>query len=299
MKTLTLFTLNEKAIQSTFAAVQEETLGQFMFSPCGLHDQVKRGFTANLDGLLVSDQKAGILLRVTEQKKAPEVYLLKAHVERQTVQFEAETGRKPKKEDKSKFKSIAMEELLPVTTPKEPKTYSMLLRPNGMVLCEASAKISEDMISLVRKALGSFAVVPMETDAPVGDLLDSLVKGVFNSQGNEVSDDYFEVLQKATLTDSDEGTITFAKRSLADTDARELVAEQGAMVNSLELLYDGLTAFVIRDDLSISGIKYSEDLIASLGETEDELDFALGSQALILEEVSKLVDEVLQRLKVV
>jgi len=292
MKSIQLFTLNSEAIKSTFELLTEETLQRNKFQPCGSHDRKRIGFSLNLDGLYVSDHRGDLLLTITEQEKKIEAYTVKTRLKEFEESYaEDNEGELPTKKMIEEETHKIVEELLPLTSPKEPKSFKVLLRKDGTVLTEASGKKAEDLLNLIRKAIDTLPVVPYEPLSSVGDLLDELVLPSINSNGNKVRPlvhDKIELLNKGTFIDQDNRKHVLSGETLYDSKAQELVTE-GAITTQIELLFDGVVIFNLKDDLTLSGIKYSEIISAE--------DDPIGTEFLQLAEIKKVVDEIITHLK--
>ena len=292
MKTVQLFTLNEEVIKATFNLLTEDTLSRYKFQPCGAHDRKRIGFSLNLDGLYVSDHRGDLLLTITEQEKKIEAYTIKTRIKEFEEYFaESNEGELPTKKMIEEETHRIVEGLLPLTPPKEPKKFKVLLRKDGTVLVEATGKKAEDLLGFIRKAIGSLSVFPYEPTSSVGDLLDELIKPEVNSNGNKVRPlvhDKLELLNRGTFIDLDGRKHTLSGETLYDSQAQELVMD-GAITTQIELLFDGVVTLNLKDDFTLSGIKYSETISAE--------DDTIGTEFLQLAEIKKVVDEFITHLK--
>jgi len=285
MKSVSLYKIKQEELQTILEGLTEELLGsdKNKFKPCGKFDARNIGFSLNLDKLYVSSQRGGVLLRLTDQVKIPEGNRVNDMIKARTVTYTQDSDKKPSKKLLGEWKIDITEQLLPETYPKASKDYLILIRQDGTVLIEGNHKKAEDLCDMVRKTIGSFPIVPLEVDFLCGDLLDDLVK--------TGTDDVFELLNKANVITADGHNVAISKGSVYDSEAKELV-EQGGMVTSLEMSYDGMVTLTLKDDLTFNGIKYDVQLT---GDKEEE-DPESTSQYLQLSEISKVVDEVVERL---
>lgn len=284
MKAVSLYKLTNT--QQTLASITEEAISQFSFKPCGSTDTHRIGFSeTEIDSLFVTQLPNKIVLSVTEQYKKPKKYSVQTLVEQQKIIFEADSGVPANKKLIKQWTLEATESLLPTTEPDEPKTYTVVIRNDGLVMVEASYKKAEDILSLLRKTIGSLPVVPVETEIPVGDFLDSLVTAK--------SSDKITLGNKGVFLTSEGLSHTLSKGSLYDSSAKELVEDEGAMTSLLSVNYDGVVDFTIKDDLSLSGIKFDKEVFI-----EVEKDDVASTTILKLNEIDKIVDDILGRVKV-
>lgn len=281
MKQISLFTLNTEAIKITHNLLTEAVLEANKFQPCGKYDMRRMGFSLNLDDTYVSDQRGDLLLTITEQEKKIEAYAIKTRIkefeESYAWSFDGELPTKKMIEEET---HKIVEELLPLTSPKEPKKYKMLLRKDGTVLVEASGKKAEDLLNLVRKAIESFPVTPYEPSSSVGDLLDELVR--------ENKDESLVLGTKANLVNVEGLKISITNGEIYESEATRIL-EEGGFVTSAQLIFDGFCIFSLKDDLTLNSIKYDSQLYLK----EDPL----GSEFLQLNEILKVIDCILGRLK--
>ena len=281
MKAVSIYKLTNA--QQTIATITEEVIEQFNFKPCGPHDSRKMGFSPNvIDGKYVTQVNGDIILTVVEQTKAPKKYTINQAVEVKKLAYLAEYGVEPNKVRLKEMVNIVKEELLPLTQPDEPKYATVVIKSSGIVLIEANYKKAENLLALLRKAIGSLPVVPFEVECSIGDKLDDLVL-----EKDKVT---FTLGSKAVLVTPEALSHTISKGSLYDSNAKGLVND-GYMTTSLQLELEG-TLFTLKDTLEIEGVKFDKELFSEL-EKGDEA----GSVLIKLGEVNKIVKEVIEYLK--
>lgn len=284
MKAVSIYKLTNA--QQTITTITEEVIEQFQFRPCGSMDTHRMGFSeTEIDSLFVTHLPNKVVLSVTEQYKKPKKYSVQTLVEQQKVIFEADSGIPANKKLIKQWTIEATESLLPTTEPDEPKTYTVVIRNDGLVMVEASYRKAEDILALIRKAIGSLPLVPVETEIPVGDFLDSLV--------TSKSSDKITLGNKGVFLTVEGLSHTLAKSSLYDSPAKELVEKEGAMTSLLSVNYDGVVDFTIKDDLSLSGVKFDKEMF-----TEVDKDDVASTNILKLNEIDTMVDDILDRVKV-
>lgn len=254
--------------------ITNEALEEFKFSQCGDLDLVRMGYSKTFDGEYVSEVLGGTLMKFTKQIKKPH----KAEIERQLsakiAEYEAE-GVVVNKKFANDLKDAIVTELLPKTPPEEEKHYDVLIK-DDKVYVEGGYKLAEEAMAVLRKALGSLPIIPLEVAKNVSEELTRFVS-------EELNTDKLVLADKCTLVTQEERKITVA-RDLFDSEAVDL-AKEGATVTSVMLEYDGMTLFTVKDDLSISGIKYSKDLTS-----EVEAGDVAGTTLLQIKEVVNLID---------
>ncbi|AGH31981.1 exonuclease recombination-associated [Vibrio phage PWH3a-P1] len=268
-------------------AIKSDYVEAYKFSPCGELDKRKLGFVPNIiDGEYVSEVNVegnsftAVTVRI--QTKSPEKYLIDQLINEKRVIYMVDSDfKEPEKSLVKEWREEATNQIMKATLPKEPKDYVVAFRNDGVVFVETpSSKIAEDVLALIRKAIGSLPVVPVETDKPVTDLMDNMVQEKESSE--------FTLGNKAKLEDDEGIAHALSKGSLYASDAPSYVKE-GMFVKELELVYDGVTTFTLKDDVSLGGIKFDKGMFE-----EDSTD--AGSFLIKLDEVNKVVNKLLSRL---
>lgn len=288
MKTVSLYTFTKDATFDTKSMITEEAISSFKFTPCGELEMRKMGFTPNsISGMFVDeinvDNSTFTMVTVREQVKTPEKYLIENYVDAKTIQYLADTdGMTPEKSLVKEWREDGKNLILASTHPKKPKDYVILIRNDGVVFVEAKGNKAENILALLRKAIGTLPVIPMETEKPVTDFLDDFV---INS-----SRDIFTLGNKAVLVDGDELVHTLSKGSVYDSDASEYV-KQGMMTTELELDYDGVVTFLLKEGLVFDSIKFDKEF------NEEGKEDEAGNFFLQMVEINKFVNDILSRLK--
>ena len=287
MKTVSLYTFTKDS-QFDLKSITEETLSSFKFTPCGELDLRKTGFAPNsISGMFVDeikiDNETFTMMTIREQVKSPEKYLVENYVEAKKLQYITDTdGNLPEKSVVKEWKEEGTNIVLATTHPKKPKDYVILIRSDGVLFVEAKGNKAESLLSLLRKAVGSLPVIPMETDKPVTDFLDDFV---VNS-----GKDIFTLGNKAVLIDGDELVHTLSKGSVYDSDAADYV-KNGMMTMELALNYDGVVDLILKDGLIFDSIKFDKEF------NEEGKDDEAGNFFLQMVEINKFVNDILSRLK--
>jgi recombination associated protein RdgC len=232
--------------------------GQFQeckFSPCGDFDLSKGGFANTVEGVLVSDiQQRKVLNYVTQEKKVskPE---MKRRVKGLVAHYVEEYGTQPNKKMIQSFEDEVVNQLLPITPAGDEKNHTVVIS-SEYVYIEGSVKEAELITAHLRKALGSLPVVLLETSENASQALTRIVK-------DEIHSDDLVLGDKVTLLTPEELKVSQTSGSLYDSPAIESVKD-GATVTSVQLEYNGFTLLTLKDDMTVSGIKYSKDMTAEV-----------------------------------
>ncbi len=293
-KKLAIFTLKDQA--TTIRKVirdNAEVVGKYSFSECTAAMKKSIGFSKTIFGEFVSeDSYSNLHLKFTQQAKSPNKNEVNHVLEERVAKWAAEAvlaGKEPNddgeyvpnKREMKELKESAEFEVLQRTFPQEAKHFNMMFRPDGLVLIESTVKHSEDIIALLRKALGSLPCFPLVTDIQVTDLLDDWI-------ANAVSDEIVLGNKAAFYTQAD-GKVMVTGESIDSEECRKLLAD-GMMPVSVEFTRNGMITAVLKEDLTFDGIKFSDEL-------KDQADGdEVGSFMLQTRELNVMVDDVLGRL---
>lgn len=275
MKSLVTYTL---ATPLLFTADQLE---DHKFVECGTFDASRSGWSPTIEGDYIMELSGDVdVLRFTTQSKK----VNKAEVERKLKvvvdSYVQECGTKPNKSELKTMEAEVTESLIPTTTAGK-EQHATVIITKTKVYVEGSYKQAELILANLRAILGSLPVQVVEVSENVTGKLTIMVK-------DELNTDKFVLADKVSLVTPDELKVSQTSGSVYGSEAVDL-ATNGAAVTSLQLEYNSFTLFTLKDDFSISGIKFSKDLVANL-EKEDEV----GSVILQVQEVIKLVDDLIE-----
>lgn len=283
-KNLTVYRFNKPFSVDTEAL--EKSLEDFTFSPCSSQDISKFGFSKALGKLgqtLVHSAGDRHLICVTKEEKILPSQVIKEALEEKVTQIEDEENRKLAKKEKDSLKDEITTTLLPRAFSRRSQIHALILPEIEMILVDSSsAAKAEELLALLRKALGSLPVIPMSFKTPIETQLTDWLK-------TDSTPAPFEMQDEAELkSDSDEGGIVRFKQQ--DLTENEVLAhiEVGKQVHKLALYFGQSIAFVLQSDAGIKRLKFSEEFRAGNDEvgTEDPIarldaDFALMGSELI------------------
>ncbi|ASJ96107.1 recombination-associated protein RdgC [Shewanella marisflavi] len=283
-KNLTVYRFNKPFSVDTEAL--EKSLEDFTFSPCSSQDISKFGFSKALGKLghtLVHSAENRHLICATKEEKILPSQVIKEALDEKVAQIEAEESRKLAKKEKDALKDEITTTLLPRAFSRRSQIHALILPEIEMILVDSSsATKAEELLALLRKALGSLPVIPMSFKTPIESQMTEWLKS--NSTPAP-----FEMQDEAELkSDSDEGGIVRFKQQ--DLTENEVLAhiEVGKQVHKLALHFGQSIAFVLQSDAGIKRLKFSEEFRAHNDEVgnEDPLarldaDFALMGSELI------------------
>lgn len=208
--------------------------------------------------------------------------------------LEEAQNRKLSKKERAALKDDILAELLPNALTKSTVTNAYLDYDKQLIVVDASsAKRAEDLLSYLRKAIGSLPVVPLQLDdaalAPHMQMTRWLLSHDASPKG-------FNVEGEAHIQDVEGRKITVKNADLFSPDIQHLFAE-GAYATKLALTHDDTLTFVLTDALELKRIKpldiYSAQLLNYVDETEptNEYENFVADATINLGALRKLIDD--------
>ncbi|MCE9678100.1 recombination-associated protein RdgC [Shewanella sp. AS1] len=283
-KNLTVYRFNKPFSVETDAL--EKALADFTFSPCSSQDISKFGFSNALGKLgqsLVHSADNRHLICATKEEKILPAQVIKEALEEKVLLIEDQENRKLAKKEKDALKDEITTTLLPRAFSRRSQIRALILPEIEMILVDSSsATKAEELLALLRKALGTLPVIPLSFKTPIEAQLTEWLKV-------NAAPAPFEMQDEAELkSESDEGGIVrFKQQDLSETEVLAHI-EVGKQVHKLALHFAQSIALLLQSDAGIKRLKFSEEFRASNDEvgTEDPLaridaDFALMGSELV------------------
>jgi len=247
----------------------EEILQQFQkwaWTACASQDMSRTGFVNPITGTTEGElafHASGFLMALikTETKMLPADVLKNALAEK-VGKLESEQSRKLKKTEKDSLKDEVLHALLPRAFSRFSTTSVLFDLKGQRIFVNAGAKGSENVLALIRKALGSLPVVPLTMESPIELTLTAWLKGEDVPAGFTIGE---RAQLKAILEDG--GVINCNKQDLLSDEITNHL-EAGKLVTKLALDWQERIQFVLADDGQLTGIKFSD----SLTDQNDDID---------------------------
>lgn len=287
-KNLIVYTMQDN---SNINQINNELLQNIAFVPCDPSDSVRKGFVSPIDNdeLMLTIGEHSLLKVRTESKILPSSVINKKLADK-VEQLEQKLQRKLKKSERLSLKDELMIDLLPQAFTKDQYTYVWINhRDNFIAVSSSSFKNAEDVLTLLRKELGSLAITPLSSEQPADKIFTQWLR-------EDKAAEKFIIHNDALLIDPiDTGKIKLTKEDLT-TDAVKNYLDAGRTVESLSLVYKEQTSLTINTSLVFSKIGYSsemldknDDFTPEEKERRVEVDFLL-----VAEELSSLISDLMK-----
>lgn len=251
-KNLALFRLTE-----VFALTPDELqekLEQMAFRPCNSHEEFTFGWTPPMgksSELLVHSANGFLMLCSKKEERVLPSSVVSEMLQNKIVELEEQQGRKLSKKERTALKDELIFELLPRAFTFSTKTYAYIDPKGGWLIVDsASTKKAEDLLSSLRKCLGSLPAVPLNTIyKPIEVMTQWLATKDWPSDIN--LEDECEL--KAP---EDEGGIVRCKHHDLEADEVTNHLDAGKQITKLSLSWNDRISFVLDENLAVKRLKF-------------------------------------------
>jgi len=263
-KNLSIFRLTEEFALTPVEL--EEKLDQIAFRPCGQHEEATFGWTAPLGKTsqqLVHAANSFMMICVKKEEKVLPAAVVNEMLQEKILEAEDQQGRKLAKKERAAIKDELIFELLPRAFTFSNKTYAYIDPKGGWIVVDAaSAKKAEDLLSLLRKCLGSLPAVPLNTvDKPVAIMTDWLIN-------NQPPADITIEDECELRSPEEEGGIIRCKRHDLSLPEIKNHLDTGKEVIKLAVSWADRLAFIIDENLAIKRLKFLDLIQEQVTDTE-------------------------------
>ncbi len=255
------------------------------FSPCSPAQPLSVGFVPPLGGdsqQLVHAADGRLLLCLKREEKILPASVIREQLDEKIEHIETEEARKVYRKERLTLKDEIIMDLLPRAFSKNSHSYAIIdSRAKAVFIDAASAARAEDLLSLLREALGSLPVVlPQVNQAP---------KGVMTSwiTDNNLPQD-FELGHDCELREpGDDGSVVRCRGIELRSEEVQAHLDAGREISRIALNWDERVSLLLAEDLVLRRLKFTEELMKEnedLAEADDaariDADFALLSSTL-------------------
>jgi len=193
-------------------------------------------------------------------------------------EIEAKEGRKPGGKTRKRIKDELITDLLPRAFVKPSRTDALIDMGLGVVAVDSSSRKSgENVVSEIRRALGSFPALPLNAEVSPRSVLTGWVAGEPLPEGLSLGDE-------CELRDPiDQGAVVKVQRMELQSDEIAKHLESGKQVTRLALTLDDHVSFVLGEDLIVRKFKLLDGAVDELESTErDDLRAELDARFVLM-----------------
>ncbi len=251
----------------------EDKLNDKRFRPCASHDVFSLGWTSpagNTTEQLVHAANGFIMLCLKKEEKVIPAGVINEMLQDKVSEKEQQEARKLSKKERSTLKDELIFELLPRAFSFSKKTYAYIDPKGGWVIVDAaSAKKAEDLLSHLRKSIGSLPVVPANVvDKPAIIMTQWLV------DNNSVPKDLLIEDECELRSTEEEGSIIRCKRHNLGLPEITNHLDNGKQVIKLALNWTDRISFIIDENLSVKRLKFLDLIQDQVSDTEADDEIA-------------------------
>jgi recombination associated protein RdgC len=191
--------------------------------------------------------------------------VVNAEVDKKVIEIQDKESRKVGRKEKQEIKDEVTMAMLPKAFTRMSKV-SLYIAPqdNWMVIDASSANKADEVIALLRKALGTLAIYPPNVKHAPTAMMTSWLKGNDIPSGVGIGESC-----ELKSADEEESTVRCSKQDLMADEVKNHI-ECGKMVTKLQLNYQDHIDFVLQDDMSVRRIKFADDITKELDDLESD-----------------------------
>ena len=266
----------------------DELLPEAALKPVGPLELSSRGFISPFgrgEEALSHRINDAIWLSVGGEDKILPGAVVNDLLQKKLQEIEQKEGRKPGGKTRKRLKDDLLHELLPRAFVKPSRTDALIDLEHGFIAVDASSrKTGENVVSEVRRALGSFPALPLNAEVAPRSVLTGWIAGEPLPEGLSLGDE-------CELRDpADTGAVVKVQRMELSGEEIAKHLESGKQVARLALVLDDHASFVLGDDLVVRKFKLLDGAVDQLESTErDDIRAELDARfALMAAEFSRL-----------
>ncbi len=251
----------------------EEKLADKRFTPCGKQDEFSMGWTSPVGGSveqLIHASNGFMMLCLKKEEKVIPAGVINEMLQDKIAEKEQQEARKLSKKERAALKDELVFELLPRAFSFSKKTFAYIDPKGGwMVVDAASAKKAEDLLSHLRKCLGSLPVVPVNTvDKPVTIMTQWLVDSATTPKDLVIEDEC------ELRSPEEDGSIIRCKRHNLALPEITNHLDNGKQVIKLAVNWTDRLSFIVDENLAIKRLKFLDLIQDQVSDTDAEDEVA-------------------------
>jgi recombination associated protein RdgC len=291
-KNLSLFRLTEPFAFSADELNERLQAGQFR--SCGNLDFMSYGWTTPVgqdESALVYSLNNNLMVCAKKEEKILPAGVINEIVQQRIEEAEERKGGGLSKRERTQLRDDVVHELLPKAFTHSRRTFAYIDVKGGWLLVDsASGKKAEELVSHLRKCLGSLPVIlPSTRERPASVMTQWLVNGAIPSGFA------FDSECELRSTEAEGGIVRCKRQDLTAPEVQNHI-EAGKEVVKMALTWDERIGFLLNDDLSVKRLKFLDVVQDQAAEVEaaDEIERFDVDFAILALELSNFVPKLMQ-----
>ena len=264
------------------------------FRPCGSLEQETLGWVPPLGRratLLAHGAGGAILICARKEARMLPAAVINEELAERVAAIEDIEGRQVGRKERQELKDQIVHELLPRAFTRSSHIYAMILPRSGWVVVDTTSKVrAEELLSLLREALGSFPVAVPRPQSDPSAIMTSWLAGERLPGGLELGDE-------CELKESGEeaGSIRVKGVELLSDEIRKHL-DAGRRVVKLALGLDERQRFVLDEELVVRRLVFEDVVLEPLQDVDgdDELARMDAQFALLSLELEAMLPRILE-----
>ncbi|BEE07139.1 recombination-associated protein RdgC [Aeromonas veronii] len=206
-----------------------------------------------------------ILLRLVQDKAVIPPAQLQQLLASKVEAIEHQQGRALKKKEKEAIKEDILATLLPHAYTKRTSTYLWYQPSSGLMAVFAKGKAADDMLAMLRKTIGSLPALPIAVKNPPEVTITTWLQEATIPAG-------FQIEDQAELRSAMQhgGIARFKQQDLMADEVKNHLTKNDKLVTKLSMNWGETVSFTLADDLSITGVKWADELMEQNDDINDE-----------------------------
>jgi recombination associated protein RdgC len=231
----------------------EEKLAVVAFRPCGSHEDFSLGWVSPIGKAapLVHSANGFMMICTKKEERVLPASVLNEMMQEKIEETEDAQGRKLSKKERTAIKDELIFELLPRAFTFSRKLYAYIDVKGGFLVVDSgSSKSAEDLLSLLRKCLGSLPAVPLNTvEKPIATMTEWLL--------TQQTPKDITIEDECELRAPEEagGVIRCKRHDLSLPEIKNHL-DIGKQVIKLALNWDDRLSFILDENLSVKRLKF-------------------------------------------
>ena len=270
-KNLSIFRLTETFTLS--AEELEQKLEALAFRPCGPHEEFSLGWTSPIGKSgqqLVHSSNGYMMLCGKKEERVLPSAVINELVQEKIIEKEEQQARKLSKKERTEIKNEIIFDSRPKAFTFSRKTYAYVDIKGGYIVVDsASSKSAEDLLSLLRKSLGSLPTIPLNTiDKPSNVMTHWLLTQQTPSD--------LTIEDECELRSEESGSIVRCKKHDLSLPEIKNHLDSGKAVIKLALNWSDRLAFIIDEHLAVKRLRFLDliqDQVSEIDVTDAEAQF--------------------------
>lgn len=272
----------------------DERLQEAAFRPCGSLETATLGWVSPLGrrGKSLTHAAAGaVLICARKEERILPGAVVSEELAEKVAEIEEAEGRPVRRKERQTLKEEITQRLLPKAFTRSSYIFAYLEPKSGWLVVDAgSAKKAEEVVSLLRKSVGSLPAVPPRVAASPAVVMTAWVKGDPTPAGMALGD------QCELKEPGEQGGVVRVKglNLLSDEVGTHLAA--GMRVTKLAIAFEDRLRCILDEELAIKRLAFEDTVLESLDgmEAHDEAAAFDAQFALMTLELGRFLPQVLQ-----